>query len=46
MAKTGGMAVSAMTDLTFWHDIAKTAELAMKEDVKHAIKIFSNREEL
>ena len=46
MAKAGGTAVSAMDDLTFWHDIAKAAELAMKEDAKHAIKIFSNREEL
>ena len=46
MAKAGGTAVSAMSDLTFWHDITKTAELAMKEDVKHAIKIFSNWEEL
>ncbi len=40
MAKAGGEAVSAMTDKTFYHDIAVAARNAMREDVKRAIKIF------
>ena len=41
MAKAGGAAVAAMEDKTFFHDIDVAAQLAMKEDVKAAIKVFS-----
>ncbi len=40
MAKAGGEAVGAMSDKTFYHDIAVVARKAMLEDVKKAIKIF------
>ena len=41
MAKAGGTAIADMTDKTFFHDIELTAQLAMKENVKHAVKVFS-----
>ena len=41
MAKAGGTAVADMADKTFFHDIELTAQLAMKENVKHAMKVFS-----
>ena len=41
MAKAGGTAVADMADKTFLHDIELTAQLAMKENVKHAMKVFS-----
>lgn len=41
MAKAGGAAVTQMSDKTFFHDMEVTAQKAMKEDVKQAIKIFS-----
>lgn len=42
MAKAGATAVSALKDKTFFHDIETAAIAGMKEDVKNAIKIFSN----
>ena len=41
MAKAGGTAVCNMKDKQFFHDIAVTAEEAMKQDIKRAIGIFS-----
>ena len=41
MAKAGGSTVTQMSDKTFFHDMEVVAQLAMKEDVKEAIKIFS-----
>ncbi|MBQ6895146.1 MAG: class II fructose-bisphosphate aldolase [Clostridia bacterium] len=41
MGKAGANAVAAMEDKTYFHDMAKVAELAMKEDVKRAISVFS-----
>lgn len=41
MAKAGGSAVAAMEDKTFYHDIHTVAVNAMKEDVKNAMKVFS-----
>lgn len=43
MAKAGGAAVDKMTDKTFFHDIEVTAQKAMYEDVKEAIKVFQNK---
>ena len=43
MAAAGGEAVNNMTDKTYFHDIAVRAELAMKENVKKAIKVFANK---
>lgn len=43
MAKAGGAAVEKMTDRTFFHDIEVTAQKAMYEDVKEAIKVFQNK---
>ena len=43
MAKAGGEAVDKMTDRTFFHDIEVTAQKAMHEDVKEAIKVFQNK---
>ncbi len=40
MAKAGGEAVASMEDKTFYHDMTITAQNAMKENVKNAIKIF------
>lgn len=42
MAKAGGMAVSEMTDRTFFHDIEIAAIEAMKHDVAEAMKVFSS----
>ncbi len=42
MGKAGANAVSEMKDKTYFHDMAHTAELAMKENVKRIIKVFSN----
>lgn len=42
MAKAGATAISALKDKTFFHDIETAAIAGMKEDVKNAIKIFSN----
>lgn len=42
MAKAGGEAVANMEDKTFYHDITVTAQNAMREDVRRAIKIFCN----
>ena len=41
MAKAGGEAVSKMSDMTFFHDIAVEAERAMRENVSEAIKVFA-----
>ena len=41
MPKAGGTAIADMADKTFFHDIELTAQLAMKENVKHAVKVFS-----
>lgn len=41
MAKAGGEAVCKMEDKTFFHDIAVSAEKAMKENVKTAIGVFA-----
>lgn len=41
MAKAGGEAVSKMSDMTFYHDIAVEAERAMRENVSEAIKVFA-----
>lgn len=43
MAKAGGEAVKGMTsdDMTFFHDIAVSAEKAMKLNVMNAIKVFA-----
>lgn len=41
MGKAGANAVSAMEDKTYFHDMALSAERAMKENVKEAISIFS-----
>ena len=40
MSKAGGMAVDAMSDRTFFHDIEIAAIDAMKRDVTEAIKVF------
>lgn len=42
MGKAGANAVVEMKDKTYFHDMAHTAELAMKENVKRIIKVFSN----
>ena len=41
MAKAGGNAVAAMTDLTYFHDVELAAIAAMKNDVLGAMKVFS-----
>ena len=41
MAKAGGEAVSKMSDMTFFHDIAVEAEHGMRENVSEAIKVFA-----
>lgn len=43
MAKAGGAAVEKMNDRTFFHDVEVTAQKAMSEDVKEAIKVFQNK---
>lgn len=43
MAKAGGAAIEKMTDRAFFHDIEVTAQKAMYEDVKEAIKVFQNK---
>lgn len=44
MSKAGGTAVAQLEDKTFFHDIAVCAQNAMKEDVKHAIAVFSGKD--
>lgn len=41
MAKAGGAAVEKMEDKTFFHDMEIAAMMAMKENVKKAIEVFS-----
>lgn len=41
MGKAGAMAVEAMKDKTYFHDMALCAELAMKEQVKTAMAVFA-----
>lgn len=41
MGKAGAMAVDAMKDKTYFHDMALCAELAMKEQVKIAMAVFA-----
>lgn len=41
MAKAAGSAVAAMTDTTFFHDVAVEARKAMKADVMNAMKVFA-----
>lgn len=41
MAKAGGAAVMALQDPVFYHDMETAAVEAMKQDVKQAIRIFS-----
>ncbi len=41
MAKAGGAAVAEMKDKTFFHDMEIAAMMAMKENVKKAIEVFS-----
>ena len=43
MAKAGGEGVKAMTDATFFHDIAVAAQLAMKQDALRAMKVFAGK---
>lgn len=41
MAKAGGNAVAAMTDLTYFHDIEIAAIAAMQKDVESAMRVFA-----
>jgi len=43
MAKAGGEGVKAMTDATFFHDIAVAAQMAMKQDALRAMKVFAGK---
>lgn len=43
MAKAGGEGVQAMTDLTFFHDIAIAARQAMKQDALKAMRVFAGK---
>jgi len=43
MAKAGGNAVSALSDMTYYHDIELAAIAAMKNDVLGAMKVFAGK---
>ena len=43
MAKAGANAIAAMKDMTYFHDIEMVALVAMKDDVKQAMEVFSGR---
>ncbi len=43
MSKAGGDAVAALTDKTYFHDMAVAAESAMRTNVESAMRIFANQ---